>query len=299
MNLREKFSVFMLGEAVAADLLSITRQGLEKVKSLPRYQKFNDLKKSTKLIPALRQIFSSQQISSQLNMENISCPYYQKPLGFLEMVENPNDCVARATLTAGLLQDENINLKFGEVLSDWFADLLLKQPDPALDVLEEAIYYEIPHAVIVINGIQFDPIASILPPRTKVEHKIQEMDLFKGLLGMCAVNFANSQPFDTVEKVDFLKEIHSINPESPTVARNLGGTLILLDKPMPPNLLATFSRQDSLDSYLTQAMFDPPSKNKILQKIKTRYGKNIFAFIRANKNFDIIFQNIYGGYDGL
>lgn len=292
----------MLGEEANSDLslLELTKKALKILKNTEKYHQFQKEIKSYGVKMALRQIFANQQASSLLTMDNVQYEYFKKPNGFMEMVMSAQDCVGRAVLAAGLIQDENLELQFGEVLKDWFADYLLKERDnQPIEVLKEVIYYEIPHAVVVINEKQFDPISSVLPIGLDITHEIQVMDLYAGILGMCAVNFANSQPFDQQEKIEFLEEIYSINSQSPTVARNLGGALLMLDKKVPQKLIETFSKHESLDSYLTQAIFKPEQRDNILEKIKSKYGENIFDFIKNDYNFNTIFSSIYGGYDGI
>jgi len=301
MNLKNQFYIFMLGEEANSDLslIEVTEKALKNIKNTKKYSEFQKLKNMVGIEMALRQIFANQQISSQLTMNNVNYDYYLKPNGFMEMVMSAQDCVGRAVLAAGLIQAENLELQFGEVLKDWFANYLLQQDNQPLEVLKEVVYYEIPHAVVVINGKQFDPISAILPVGLDITHKIQVMDLYAGILGMCAVNFANSQTFNQLEKIDFLEEIYSINSQSPTVARNLGGALCMLDKKVSQKLLDTFAKHESLDSYLTQVIFRPELREEILNKIKMKYGKNIFDFIKNDYNFNTIFSSIYGGYDGI
>lgn len=142
-----------------------------------------------------------------------------------------HNCLARVILCIGLLLSDcqKEEVKFGEVLEDWFFSKLMKMvgegkvPEDE-KVAQEALMYEDPHAVVVYKNNQFDPISTVLPPeiRNEVEHKIVEWEAIPGIAGFLLMNIGNSWPSLTPsERLSIRLFASEILPQSPTLTQSL------------------------------------------------------------------------------
>ncbi len=102
----------------------------------------------------------------------------QKELALNNLELNKATCLGKVALSAALLEKHfsNIKLEAGEVLQDWFANEMLsmlsldptKKNDPSF--MGELLMYEEPHIILLIDGVQFEPLSNHM--KLEVKHPV-------------------------------------------------------------------------------------------------------------------------------
>jgi hypothetical protein len=151
-------------------------------------------------------------------------------------------CFGRTVKMAVLLEKyfPEEKLFFGEVLSDFFRELLVQNAsflnwqDPSY--LDEILQYEDPHSVIVLgDGNHFDPIFKSLNPKiAKNQHpKVAIHDLWGGLYAAFLISYALKKQLSEGDEV-CLAIIEEAEKASPLMVakENKVGVLTSLGKPI-------------------------------------------------------------------
>lgn len=147
-------------------------------------------------------------------------------------------CLGRTAQSAALveLQFPNSVVKYGEVLSDHLRRDMLAQVNENLpsdkklrdEWLKEVLMYEEPHAVIIVDGKQFDPLSTVYP--VEINHpKIQAYPLWEGVASAMKISEAWLEE-DPIEKLKILELAEKLCPGTTTVAENMAGAYVLLGR---------------------------------------------------------------------
>jgi hypothetical protein len=147
-------------------------------------------------------------------------------------------CLGRVAQAAALveLQFPDSTVGCAEVLSDHLRGDMLAQIKERLpydktlrdEWLRELLMYEEPHAVVTVDGEQFDPLSTVYP--VTINHPvIQPHPLWEGIASDMKVAEAWLEQ-DPEKKLQILEEAEKLCPGTTVVPENKVGALILLGK---------------------------------------------------------------------
>lgn len=133
----------------------------------------------------------------------------------------PTYCLGRAARAAAFVEKwfPNANLQYAEVLEDSLRNMMLdiiKQEPLQESMLTELLTYEDPHAVIVVDGVQFDPI-SVQLGMPVVHPKIGCHQVWQGFTSDWLVENAKLAT-DQAEKLDLLDKAEYVCPDTAYLA---------------------------------------------------------------------------------
>lgn len=154
------------------------------------------------------------------------------------LVLDGRSCLGRIAQAAALveLQFPRVLVGYAEVLSDHLRNDMLDQIDKSLPQdetlqigqLQEILLYEEPHAVIMVDGEQFDPLSMVCP--VKLNHITgQSFPVWNAIASAMTVATAWLEQ-DLSIKLQILEEAESLCPGTVLVAENKVGALIRLDR---------------------------------------------------------------------
>ena len=162
----------------------------------------------------------------------------QKTLAKLNLELDGRSCLGRVAQAAAFVELRFPNAKVGyaEVLSDnlrrdMLAQVHEKLPnDPALrtEWLQEVLLYEEPHAVVLVDGVQFDPLSTVYPEEI-CHPKIQSFPTWGAIAASIVVAQAWLED-DPNEKLDILQEAETLCPGTTLVSENMVSAMILLER---------------------------------------------------------------------
>jgi hypothetical protein len=162
----------------------------------------------------------------------------QRTLAEWNLELDGRSCLGRVAQAAALLefQFSNVVIGYAEVLSDHLkADMLAQvhkslpsEPELRSEWLQEVLLYEEPHAVVLVDGVQFDPLSTIYPAII-CHPKVQEHRLWDAIASAMTVSKALLEQ-DPARKWEILEEAERICPGTTLVAENRSGALILLGR---------------------------------------------------------------------
>jgi hypothetical protein len=149
---------------------------------------------------------------------------------------DPQSCLGRVAVTAAIMQQchPESTLEFGEVLDDFFRNILLDRlkqyPVFGLDdgFMQELLMYEEPHAVVMVDGQQFEPLS--IEYGEFVTHA--KVEIFPNIWNAIAASATVSEAWwakDPGEKLRILKIAASLCPGLTLVQENIVGALVMLD----------------------------------------------------------------------
>lgn len=133
----------------------------------------------------------------------------------------PTYCLGRAARAAAFVEKwfPSANLQYAEVLEDNLRNMMLdiiKQEPLQESMLTELLAYEDPHAVIVVDGVQFDPI-SVQLGMPVVHPKIGCHEVWQGFASDWLVENAKLAT-DHAEKLDLLEKAQQVCPDTAYLA---------------------------------------------------------------------------------
>jgi hypothetical protein len=163
----------------------------------------------------------------------------QQEMTRLNLVLDQQSCLGRVALAMALVERNypGVEVGYAEVLKDQLRrDMLarvytsLPEHDPILrdEWLCEVLMYEEPHAVPLVNGVQFDPLSTVYPE--EIYHPVvQAHPAWSGVASAMMVSLALSE--DRPEaKLQILEEAERVCPGTTVVSENKVGALILLHR---------------------------------------------------------------------
>lgn len=147
---------------------------------------------------------------------------------------DPEGCLGRVAVTAAIMEQchSALSLRLGEVWDDYLKNIMLRKlrenpsniDDPSF--MQELLMYEEPHAIIVIENTQFEPLSLELD--MLIEHpKVELFPLWEGLAASATVSEAWLKE-DPAEKLQLLKKAEKLCPELTLVRENMAGPYELL-----------------------------------------------------------------------
>ncbi len=126
------------------------------------------------------------------------------------------------------------DVKYAEVWKDRFAEILIdvlkKEPEKRFDpsFMTELLMYEEPHAILTINGHQYEPLSRKLG--VNIEHpRIKEFGLWEGITSSRMVSKSNLES-DPKKRLYILDKAEEICPGTTLVRENKAGILVYLDR---------------------------------------------------------------------
>lgn len=162
----------------------------------------------------------------------------QREMAEWNLVLDGRSCLGRTAQAAALIElhfpDSQIG--YAEVISDHLRRDMIDQVHESLpydeklrdEWLKEVLMYEEPHAVVIVDSEQFDPLSTIYP--IEINHpKIQPHPLWEGVAS--SVKVAESWlENDPEKKLEILETAERICPGTTVVEENKAGILITLGK---------------------------------------------------------------------
>ncbi len=162
----------------------------------------------------------------------------QRQMSEYNLLLDGRSCLGRTAQAAALveLQFPKETVGCAEVLSDHLGGDMLTQVHDSLpydeklrdEWLKEVLLYEEPHAVVTVDGKQFDPLSTVFP--VEIEHpKVQEHPLWEGIASamMIAEAWLEDNPD---KKLQILENAEKQCPGTTVVAENKASALILLGR---------------------------------------------------------------------
>ena len=142
----------------------------------------------------------------------------------------PSYCLGRIALCAAYLERyfPLERVEYAEVLEDALRNLHLHSipQSPSNDYLQELLLYEEPHCLLLIGGIQFDPLLNQL--RLPVEHpRIESYPVWDGIASAWLVARSTLES-DPIRKLEMLQQAYALCPGTTLVAENMCGAYLLL-----------------------------------------------------------------------
>jgi hypothetical protein len=145
-------------------------------------------------------------------------------------------CFGRVAQAAAVVEKHfpNEQIYFAEVWEDALRNILLKKMrekpahrfDPSF--MEELLMYEEPHAVLLIDGVQFDPLSNQLGFEV-IHPRVEKFSLWKGIASSHLVSVSHKEA-DPEKKLATLEEAERICPGTTVVRENLALPLELLGR---------------------------------------------------------------------
>ncbi len=160
----------------------------------------------------------------------------QEKIANLNVNLEPGSCLGNLVQAAVVAEKyfPGAKIEMAEVWEDFLRNFMLemlkKNPSTRYDssFMRELLMYEEPHAVVLINGVQFDPLSVQLGQ--DIEHpRIQLFPLWAGIANSFLVSNAWLEP-DPEKKLRILERAEKICPETTLVAENIAEPLELLGK---------------------------------------------------------------------
>jgi hypothetical protein len=147
-----------------------------------------------------------------------------------------SSCLGRVAQAGAIIEKlfPLLRLEFGEIwqdrLASWLIEDLAKYPKKKLDpgFMQELLMYEEPHAVLVIEGVQFEPLSNVL--EIEINHpRVQSFPLWEGIASSYLVSLANTQTNQT-KRLSLLDQAEKICPNTTLVKENQCESLESLGK---------------------------------------------------------------------
>lgn len=162
----------------------------------------------------------------------------QKNIACHNLALNGRSYLGRIAQAAALVETQfslRHLITYGEVLSDRLRQDLLNRirleglPENSIhreERLLEILLYEEPHAVILVDGIQFDPLSTIYPIEI-IHPKIQEHEIWSAIASSMLVSVAQLK--DSPElKLEILEEAERLSPGLAMIVKNRAEAYLLL-----------------------------------------------------------------------
>ncbi len=154
----------------------------------------------------------------------------------LNLELDSKSCLGRAAQAAAIAEKHfpEANLKIAEVWQDLLAGIMLtllyqnpnKQFDPSF--MQELLMYEEPHLVLMVNGVQFEPLS--LQLGHDIQHpRIQPFPLWEGITASVLVSKAWLEP-KPEKKLEILQQAEKICPGIVLIRENMCEPLELLGR---------------------------------------------------------------------
>ncbi len=162
--------------------------------------------------------------------------FNQQEICHQNLILDSQGCLGRVALAATIMEKHfpSTSLAFGEVWEDYLRSLMLEtlQDDPSLknDVsfMEELLLYEEPHAVLVVDGKQFDPLS--LAFGQDIQHpRIQSFPLWEAIASSIMVSEAQLEK-NPAERLKILESAEKLCPGLLMVIENMAEPLELLER---------------------------------------------------------------------
>lgn len=158
--------------------------------------------------------------------------FSQDEVARMNLVLDSASCLGRLAVCAAIAEEyfPNVRIAAGEVLQDMFRDMaldMLRKSGPEESLLREILLYEEPHAVLLVNSDQYDPIADILD-MTVVHARIKEFPIWKFLAAAVTVSEANLES-DILKRRRILEEAECMCPGMALVEEAMVGAMSLLE----------------------------------------------------------------------
>ncbi|MFZ2225963.1 MAG: hypothetical protein WA064_05145 [Candidatus Moraniibacteriota bacterium] len=143
-------------------------------------------------------------------------------------------CLGKVAQAGAVVEKEfpNAKIMFGEVLEDFFRNILLDMlrgnPDQPDSFFEELLMYEEPHSVLVVDGKQFEPLS--IPFERNVSHpKIKALPFWEAVTAsrMISQAWLEKNPYC---KIRILAEAEKICPGMIATKENLSSYLLLVNE---------------------------------------------------------------------
>lgn len=203
------------------------REYIEEVKELA-YRKIEEIPLITVMsgnpFQTLRKIDWDIPVDMEINQEIIAR---------FNIELDKKSCLGRVAQSAAIIERyfPDCRLSYAEVLEDSLRNMMfdvLKKEGARESILKDILLYEEPHAVILINESQYDPISNVLG--VNIRHpKIKIFSLWKGICSSWLVSKAFLHPNPSARLV-ILEQAQLLCPGTTLVAENKVGVFVMLDK---------------------------------------------------------------------
>ena len=160
--------------------------------------------------------------------------FTQKEIAEQNIALDQASCLGRVAQSLAIVEKHHpeSNIKVGEVVDDYFRSIMLPYlPHESHDdtFMQELLMYEEPHSVLVVDGMQFDPLSTKPGFENIVHPEIRSHSSWESILADMLVSQSHLTD-DTKEKTDLLHEAERICPGLLVVAENMAGLLIMFGK---------------------------------------------------------------------
>lgn len=161
--------------------------------------------------------------------------FTQREIAEQNIVLDQVSCLGRVAQSVAIVEKHHsgCNIEVAEVLEDYFQSIMMRElandSKKSYDdtFIQELLLYEEPHSVLVVNGVQFDPISVMFDADDIVHAKIMSNSSWKSICACVLV--AQSHLVDSVQsKMDILVEAERLCPGLLVVAENMIGAHIML-----------------------------------------------------------------------
>jgi len=155
------------------------------------------------------------------------------PVDVTEQVLNfdPEGCFGRTARAAAVLTRHfpDVVVQYAEVWEDYLRNTLLVHRDREIETFsQELLSYEEPHAVVLINGHQFDPLSTVMEQEI-IHPVVGAFPLWEGLASAWEVASASRHP-EPQGQLDMLEQAEKLCPGTTLVAENMIQPLMELDR---------------------------------------------------------------------
>ncbi len=205
-------------------------------------------------------------------------PMDQRTVADMNITLSPKSCLGRVALAAALVEKyfKSAELRYGEVWQDGLRDemlLLYKENPEDITILEEVLIYEEPHAVLVCNGVQFDPIFTFIG-RNLRHPVVQEFPVWEAIASSRFVSRAWMAE-DMEEKSRNLSEAEKICPGTTLVMENLLGMYAAIGNIPAAVDIGKKLLQRRPTARLFFSMYSLTFEKKYFECLVERYGINV------------------------
>jgi len=208
----------------------------------------------------------------------------QRQIAFLNLKLDGCGCLGRIAQAGAMVEKKfpDAKLMFGEVLEDFFCNLLLdvlkKEPTQPDSFFNELLMYEEPHSILLINGKQFEPLS--VPYQMDVIHpKIAVLPFWEAVTASMMISKAwlENNPH---RKIVILAEAENVCPGMIAVKENLASCLLLLNRKQYSIKLAEEILVVRPTARLMYFLFILTEDEKYIKMIEEKYSSRVVNLLK-------------------